>query len=156
MYQVIEFNDYRKENYIHLHGVTSDLEKAKQRAQEILQGYVDPKKNSREDCFVEIYRLPKDHCNEYVYVKDRMYQYSYRTFEFPNLLNKTIQELYEIIDEKVPKDLSPDQIITKDVLKDLIYRKVLTKHLDFLIEDIGDICMDTCSTIVAIVKCEEF
>lgn len=156
MYQVIEYNDYRKENYIKLHGVTSDLERAKQRAQQIFE--IDPT-DDKEDCFVQIYELPKDHCADYVYLSDRkavMHQYSCRKFTFSKLLNKTIEELFEIIEERVPKTLSPDQIITKEVFRDLIHRKVLNGYLNFLHEDTGDISMEIYSTVVAIVKCEEF
>lgn len=35
MYQVVEYNDYRKEVFITLHRVTSDVEEAKKQAHEI-------------------------------------------------------------------------------------------------------------------------
>ncbi len=164
MYQVIEYNDYRKENYIQLHGVTTDLEKGRQKVKEILEKYSQRRSPSSEEGFLcQIYELPSDHCNEYVSLsnkKDIISQSSYRFIDFSPLLHKTIRELYEILDEKVPKSISqsisPDEIITKDVFLRLLEQKKFTNYLDFLQEDIGDISIDNTSTVIAIVKCEEF
>lgn len=159
MYQVIEYNDYRKDNYIRLHGVTTDLEKARQKVKDILEKYSNSKNdNNNEGCLCQIYELPQDHCNEYVSLcnkKDVISQSSYRIINFSPLLDKSIQELYESIDEKVPKSISPDEIITKDVFLRLLEQKKFTKCLDFLEQDIGDISIDRTSTIVAIVGCQE-
>lgn len=158
-YQILEYNDYRKENYITIHGVTRDLEKAKKKVIEILQKQISNDKEV-EDKFFEIYELPKDHCNEYVALVPRantVSQYTYREISFTSLLNKTVKDLYDILEEKVPKSLSPDQILTKDVFYDLVHRKILKDgYLEFLHTDTGDICIDTYSTIIAIVECEEF
>lgn len=156
MYQVIEYNDYRKENYIHLHGFTSDLEKAKQKAKEILE---KASSKDREDCLCQIYELEKDHRNDYVALSNPrkdIVQYTYRYIEFPKLLHKTVRELYvEILEEKVPKSISPDEIITKDVFRDLLDRKLLSGYLNFLQEDTNDICITMTTTIAAVVKCDE-
>ncbi len=165
MYQVIEYNDYRKDNYIRLHGVTTDLEKARQKVKEILEKYMKNSQNEDEEkgCLCQIYEFPSDHCNEYVCIsnrKDIVSQSSYRCIDFSNLLDKTIRELYKTLEEKVPKSISqsisPDEIITKDVFLRLLEQKKFTEYLEYLQEDIGDICIDNTSTIVAIVKCEEF
>ena len=156
MYQVIEFNDYRKENHIKLHGVTSDLEKAKQRVKEVLEKMFE--KHDEKDSFYQVYELPKDHCNDYVYLSDRknvMCQYTNRFINFEKLLGKTIRELYiEILEEKVPKRFSPDQVVTKDVFYELIHSG-LDGYLNFL-QDTRDIYIELYTTIVAVVKCEEF
>lgn len=153
MYQVIEYNDYRKENYIFLHGVTSDLEKAKQRAQEIIQKSYE-KKDEKEDNFYQIYKLQ---ATEYVDLqpsdkKNVICQYSYRLIEFSNLLGKTVREVFEMMDERVPKTISPDEIITKDVFRNLIDNK----HLNLSWSEDLEFEIDIFSRIIAIVKCEEF
>jgi hypothetical protein len=152
MYQIIEYNDYRKENYIFLHGVTSDIEKAKQRAQEIIQKKFFLEQN--EHNFYQIYELKH---SEYVDLqpmgkKDVICQYSYRFINFSNLLGKTVGEIYEMIDEKVPKTMSSDDFITKD-----IFANILKNHIDFIyLEELLDFFADTFSTIVSVVKCDEF
>lgn len=156
MYQVIEYQDYRKENYILVHGVTSDLEKAKGRVGEILKKITGS--HDEKDSFYQIYQLPGDHRNDYVYLSDRknvVGQYTYRFIHFEKLLGKTVKELYdEILEEKIPKRVSGDTVITRDVFYNLVENE-LSSSLDFL-QDTGDIYIDTFSTIVAVVKCEEF
>lgn len=125
MYQVIEYNDYRKENYIILHGITSDLEKAKQRARKILEEDASGYKCYEESSsFYQIYQLDtEDHPNQYIQLqpgrenkKSVMCEYTFRYIEFSGLLNKTVGELYtDILDEKVPKSVSPDETITKEL-----------------------------------------
>lgn len=152
MYQVIEYNDYRKENYIFLHGVTSDLEKAKQRAQEIIQKSCE--KKDEKDSFYQIYKLQ---ATEYVDLQPSdktnvICQYSYRLIECSNLLGKTVREVFEMMDEKVPKKFSPDEIIAKDVFQNLIDNKHVSIHCAEELE----FEVDNFSRIIAIVKCDEF
>ena len=153
MYQVIEYNDYRKENYIFLHGVTSDLEKAKVRAREIIEKKY--KKSQQGDH--QIYQMYEVECAEYVDLqptdkKNVMYQYSYRKIDVSNVLCKTVRDVYNFIEEKVPKTISPDEIITKDVFFNLLHTD---KKFIYYSEEL-DFSLDTFSTIVSIVKCEEF
>lgn len=154
MYQVIEYNDYRKENYIFLHGVTSDLQKATQRTQEIIQKGIE-KCHNKESIIYQVYKL--DERTEYVDLqpndrKNVICQYSYRCINFTSLLGKTVREVFDMMEEKVPKKVSPDEIVTKDVFRNLIDNK----HVSiYCAEDLG-FDVDNFSTIVAIVKCEEF
>jgi hypothetical protein len=152
MYQVIEYYDYRKENYIFLHGITSNVEKAKQRAKEIIERKFLEDEN--EYSFYQIYELKN---SEYVDLqpmdkKNVVCQYSYCFIDFSNLLLKTVREICEMIGENIPKTISSDEIITKD-----IFRNILENRKNFInYSEYSEFLVDTFSTIVSVVKCEEF
>lgn len=156
MYQVVEYNDYRKENYIFLHGVTSDLEKAKQRTYEIIQKDIEKcNDKDNESIIYQVYKL--DERANYVDLqpndrKNVICEHSYRCINFSSLLGKTVREVFGMMEEKVPKKVSPNEIVTKDVFRNLIDNK----HISiYWAEELG-FDVDNYATIVAIVKCDEF
>ena len=163
MYQVIEYQDYRKENYIYLHGVTSDLEKAKDRAKSIQEQYASKHYNKdHKGTYCRIQERKKGSQNDYVDFQGRdrksvICEFEIFSIEFHDLLEKTIRELFvDILDEKVPKDISPDEIITTELFCDLIDRNLLKGYLEFLAEDQQLISLTRSSGFVAVVTCEEF
>lgn len=163
MYQVIEYQDYRKENYIYLHGVTSDLEKAKVRAKSIQEQYASKYYNKEhKGTYCLIQEREKGSQNDYVDFQGRdrksvICEFEIFSIEFHDLLEETIGKIFvDILEEKVPKGISPDEIITTELFRDLIDRNLLTGYLEFLAEDQRIISLDRSSSFVAVVKCEEF
>lgn len=57
-------------------------------------------------------------------------------------------------DRKVPKSVSPDDIITKDVMLNLIVNRHLP--VEEYLQEMLDIEINTYSAVVAVVKCDEF
>lgn len=159
MYVITEYQDYRKENYIHLHGVSDDLEKAKQRAVEILKSHFDPE---GEFNFYQIYDCSRDP-KSYVALQpsrrqDVKYEFSYREIVFDRLLGKTIRDLFEMLDNPVPRSMQEgkDTVITKQLFREIVETKAISDgDLEFLQSDCG--CIEIClsSAIIGVVECEK-
>lgn len=157
MYVVLEYQDYRKENYIHVHGVTNDLEKAKQRALDILKTHMSEETDSN---FYQIYDCSKDQ-KSYVALQQKVkYEFSIReiTLDSVKLLGKTVGELFEMLDEPVPKRLRADKntVITKQLFREMIDNQTITEGcMNFLQSDCQ--CIDICqySAIAAVAQVDE-
>lgn len=156
MFVVLEYQDYRKENYIHVHGVTNDLEKAKQRALDILKTHMSEETDSN---FYEIYDCSKDQ-KSYVALDHKIkYEFSVREITLnEKLLGKTVEELFEMLDEPVPKRFRGEKntVITKNMFREMIDNKTITEGcMNFLQSDCQ--CIEICqySAIIAVVQGEE-
>jgi hypothetical protein len=160
MYLVIEYEDYRKENYIITHGVTSDLAKAKHAIYRVIEPKVtkinqgDEKYPGKFHCLVSV-----NNYNEYVYLEPRnrnkiIEQFRIAYVDITSILNKTLGDVFEMMDERVPKRLSlpPSEIITKDIFLRLINEKYINKEC---LQEFLDVDYETSTTSYAIVECEE-
>lgn len=166
MYQVIEYNDYRKEVYIRLHGITRDLPRAEERAQDILAQKASRYRNEEDATLYQVYKLPKHHRTDYVALQDQdrdrktvISQYTYREIMIAPLLGKLISDLFVQIERNVPSALSEEertQPLTKSMFQDLLARGILREDDLLCLREAQEIDVDDYSTIVAIVSCEEF
>ncbi len=158
MYLVIEYYDYRKENYIITHGVTSDLTKATETLNRIIDS-----KNTEDQPEVCKFTVPvknlEEHGEEYVCLEPKnrkkiIKQIRTAYADIRSVLGKTLSQFFEMIDERVPKrlSLSPDEILTKDIFKRLITEKYINTGC---LGEFFDVEFSTSCTIYAIVECEE-
>lgn len=160
MYLVIEYQDYRKENYIITHGVTSDLTKAKDAIQRVIQPILT-KINESDEKYPGKFRFAVSvkNDNEYVDLEPRnrnkiIEQFRIAYVDITSILNKTLSEVFEMIDERVPKRLSlpSNEILTKEVFLRLINEKYINKEC---LGEFFDVEYSTSYTVYAIVECEE-
>lgn len=158
MYQVIEYTDCRKENNIFLHGCSNNLDRAKQRALDILKNRANDESSTSFYQILDRHEMQKNYVaiceNTRSVIKNEL---CYRKISWN--LPKTIAELFEMLDEQVPHSLKAMQhtIVTKEIFRDLIHRNMITDgSLYFLHDDCQWIFIDTYSTIVAVVECEQF
>jgi hypothetical protein len=160
MYLVIEYEDYRKENYIIIHGVTSDLAKAKDAIYHVIEPKVT-KINEGDEKYPGKFHCPVSvkNDNEYVHLEPRnrnkiIEQFRIAYVDITSILDKTLGDVFEMLDERVPKRLSlpSSEIVTKDIFLRLINEKYINK--EFLGKFL-DVDYETSTTAYAIVECEE-
>ena len=150
MYQIIEYNDYHKENYIKLHGLTSDLDKAIRYSMALFK---DLKEGDDQIEVVVDYKHIRD--NEHVYFKNNgPIIKKFQAVEISGFSTTSFQDLFDAIDRPVPSSISGADVITRDELIHLVNTHVVTTDDIDSLDELGfEVWIS--STVVAIVQGNE-
>ena len=156
MYQVLEYSDNHKENYVTLHGVTASLKTACEKAHQILNKFY--RYESTEGHTLHFVRDIKGTDYDHVDVtNDKEHLYCMYTIELrPNIFDLTIGDMYDIFEKDVPSDFNRKDEVTTDVFDDLMRRHLLNvTHFEILSRHSYVYTM-TDPKHLAIIKCKEW
>jgi hypothetical protein len=119
MYQVIEYSDNHKENYVTLHGVTSNIKTAREKAHQILNNFY--RHESSGGCHTLHFVRDIKGTNYADVTNNKEHQYCIYTIELrPDIFHLTIGDMYDLFDEDVPSDFNRKDEVTSDVFDDLM------------------------------------
>ena len=156
MYQVIEYSDNHKENYVTLHGVTASLKTACEKARQILNQFY--RYESKERYTLHFVRDIKGSDHDHVDVtNDKEHIYCIYTIELrPNIFDLTIGDMYDLFEKDVPSDFNRKDEVTTDVFDDLMCRHLLNvTHFEILSHH-NYVYTMTDPKRLAIIKCKEW
>lgn len=157
MYQVIEYSDNHKENYVTLHGVTSNIKTAREKAHKILNQFYRHE-SSEGHHTLHFVRDIKGADYDYVDVtNDKEHQYCMYTIELrPDIFDLTIGDMYNLFEKDVPSDFNRKDEVTTDVFDDLMRLHLLNVTNFEILSRHNYVYTVTDPKRVAIIKCEEW
>ncbi len=156
MYQVLEYSDNNKENYVTLHGVTSSLKTACEKARQILNQFY--RHESSEGHSLHFVRDIKGTGHDHVDVtNDKEHIYCMYTIELrPNIFDLTIGDMYDLFEQDVPSDFNRKDEVTTDVFDDLIRRHLLNVTTVQILSRHNYVYTMTDPKRLAVIECKEW
>lgn len=158
MYQILEYSDNNKENYVTLHGVTPSIKTARKKARQILNKFYRYKLMDGGHTLHFVRDVKKDnYVNDVNVTNDKEHLYCMYTIELrPNIFSLTIGDMYDLLEEDVPFDFNRKDEFTTDVFDDLIHSQLLNVTNIQILSDHNYVYTMTDPKRVAIIKCEEW